>query len=214
MRLLPRAWRQRTHLGGDVARHEEAGMGTDEFLGRGRLHVRTPQRGARASIGVGCRARDARQDWKRRPRRGRTRPRWQLSVALGLPSTTGGRRSAYLTRRGLIGVRPLLQAQREEVTRPAEYGHDFRHGRLTPIDDSKVARHDLAQIRRLALGHDAARVRKRVKAFDCSHQSSNGQVSPSRRINLNEGADLFEICFGARGPQDVDHRPRRRLTSS
>ena len=112
------------------------------------------------------------------------------------------------------GARPLLQTKRREITRPSEHSRDFDECRLTSIHDAEIARETLAKLRRLSLGYYATRVGELAEAFDRSDQPPHRQVSPRWRVNLYEGADLLEVRFGARRPQDVGHRPRRRLTSS
>ena len=108
---LPRACRQRTHVG-DVARHEEADTRARiEFLGRAGLATArfvTRSLSLHRCLDLPLLGRNASAGNEDGTERARGDSALFLADALLLGSTTGRRRTALLTRGGLIGVMPQI----------------------------------------------------------------------------------------------------------
>jgi len=107
-----------------------------------------------------------------------------------------------------------LRAELRKLSRPSEYSGDLDEVGLAPVHDSILPGDNLSQVRSLSLRHHSARIGKLSKSFNGCNKATDGKVGPSRRVDFDKGAKLFEISYRSGRPEKLDHTPRRRLTSS
>ena len=102
--------------------------------------------------------------------------------------------------RGPLGVGSsacwaALYVDLRKLARPSEYGRDLDEGGLAPIHDSVFPGDGLSQIGSLSLRHHSARIGKLSKPLNGCNKAAHGEVGPSRRVDLDECANLFEISY-------------------
>ncbi len=128
------------------------------------------------------------------------------------PATNGASMLNAAGSSALLGRR--LRLDTRHFTGPTEHRRDLHHVWPSSVHDSKLAGDDFTKLRRGALQDHPPRVWKHPKAFNRGHDSLHGQVRIELRVNRDVRANLFDIRDGLRRPNEIGHRPRRRLTSS